>query len=59
MLLYFYRHPEEVDTPVKFGPADIDMLKYANRALYDELAISLQVPRDEVEEVVMQMVKRG
>lgn len=57
MLLYFFRHPEEVETPVKFGPADIEMLKYATRTLYDELAIALDVERDKVEEVVIQKIK--
>ena len=58
MLLYFYQHPEELETPVKFGPADVDMLKYANRTLYDELALSLELPRDQVEEYVIQEIKR-
>ena len=59
MLLYYFRHPGEIDTPVKFGPADVEMLKHANRTLYDELAVALHVNRDEVEEVVMDMVRKG
>lgn len=57
MLLHFYYHPEEIDTPVKFGPADIDMLKYATRTLYDELAIALKIPREKVEEKIFGMMK--
>lgn len=57
MLLYFYHHPEELDTPVKFGPADIDMLKYATRTLYDELAVSLSIPREEVEVVIIKKLR--
>ena len=57
MLLFFFQHPEEVDTPVKFGPADVDMLKYANRTLYDELAISLKMDRSKVEEHVIKQIK--
>ena len=57
MLLYFYHHPEEIDVPVKFGPADIDMLKYATRTLYDELAISLEMDREKVEEYIINMMK--
>jgi len=58
MLLYFFQHPEEVDTPVKFGPADVDMLKYAARTLYDELAVSLKMDRDKVEEYIIKELKK-
>ena len=57
MLLYFFRHPEELDNPVKFGPADVEMLKYATRTLYDELAISLEMKREDVEEYVINQIK--
>lgn len=58
MLLYFYQHPEVVETPVKFGPADIDMLKYATRTLYDELSVALKIPRDQIEGYVLEQIKR-
>lgn len=58
MLLYFFRHPEELDNPVKFGPADVEMLKYATRTLYDELAIALEMDRAEVEEYIVNQIKR-
>lgn len=57
MLLYFYQHPEEVETPVKFGPADVDMLKYASRTLYDELSIALKIDRSEVEAYIVKKIK--
>ena len=58
MLLYFFRNPEEIETPVKFGPADVDMLKYATRTLYDELSIALKMDREEVEEYIIQEIKK-
>ena len=51
--LYFFLHPEVLEVPVKFGPADVDMLKFASRTLYDELALSLKVNRDKVEELLL------
>ena len=57
MQLYYFNHPGEVDTPVKFGPADVDMLKYAARTMFDELALSLDIERDKVEEYIYQLLK--
>ncbi len=57
MQLYYFKHPEEVDTPVKFGPADVDMLKYAARTMFDELALALKIDREEVEEIIYKMMK--
>lgn len=58
MQLYYFKHPDEVDTPVKFGPADVDMLKYAARTMFDELALSLEKDREEVEEYIYQLIKQ-
>lgn len=57
MQLYYFNHPEEVNTPVKFGPADVDMLKYAARTMFDELSISLKIDRDKVEEHIYVLIK--
>ena len=57
MQLYYFNHPEEVDTPVKFGPADVDMLKYAAKTMFDELALSLKIDRDKVEEHIYILLK--
>ena len=57
MQLYYFNHPEEANTPVKFGPADVDMLKYAARTIFDELAISLKIDRDKVEEHIYALLK--
>ena len=57
MQLYYFNHPEEVDTPVKFGPADVDMLKYAAKTMFDELALSLKIDRDKVEEHIYLLLK--
>ena len=58
MQLYYFKHPDEVDTPVKFGPADVDMLKYAARTMFDELSLSLEKDREEVEEYIYQLIKQ-
>ena len=55
--LYFFTHPEEIAVPVKFGPADVDMLKYATTTMYDELAITYNVSRDEVETMYLNKIK--
>ena len=57
MQLYYFNHPEEVDTPVKFGPADVDMLKYAAKTMFDELALSLGKDRNLVEEYIYVLLK--
>ncbi len=57
MQLYYFNHPDEVDTPVKFGPADVDMLKYAARTMFDELALALNIDRDKVEEDIYKKMK--
>lgn len=55
--LYFFRHPEEVEVPVKFGPADVEMLKYAACTMYDELAITYDVDRNQIEEIFVKKIK--
>lgn len=48
--LYFFK--EIKDPTVKYGPVDLDMLQYASNNLLDELAISYNVARDEIEQFV-------
>lgn len=55
--LYFFNHPEEIAVPVKFGPADVEMLKYATTTMYDELAITYQVNRNEIESLFLNKIK--
>ena len=55
--LYFFTHPDEIAIPVKFGPADVEMLKFATTTMYDELAITYQVGRGEVEALFLTKVK--
>lgn len=55
--LYFFTHPDEIAVPVKFGPADVEMLKYATTTMYDELAITYNVPRNEVEAMFLTKIK--
>ena len=44
---YFFKTLE--DGSVRFGPVDLDMLEYAKNNLLDELSITYDKPRDEVE----------
>lgn len=37
---------------IKYGPVDLDMLKYASDNLLDELAISYDATRDSIEELI-------
>jgi len=55
--LYFFKHPEEIEVPVKFGPADVEMLKYATTTMYDELAITYSVDRDNIEEMFLEKIR--
>ena len=53
--LYFFK--EIKDPTVKYGPVDLDMLQYAANNLLDELAISYNVARDEIEQFVYQKLQ--
>lgn len=53
--LYFYNTLD--DPNIKFGPVDLDMLKYASDNLLDELAISYNKPRESIQEFVYKKLK--
>ena len=48
--LYFYKNKN--DGSIKYGPVDLDMLQFATNNFFDELAITFQKPRDDMEEFV-------
>ncbi len=51
---YLYmRFPEGI----KLGPADVDMLEYATNILLDELSITYNVSRNEVERIVIRKIE--
>ena len=50
--LYFFNFYNNNGQVVKLGPTDIQMLVNAETILYDELALSYQKPRDEIENYV-------
>jgi RNA polymerase-interacting CarD/CdnL/TRCF family regulator len=56
--LYFFRHPECVEIPVKFGPADVEMLKTAHNNLFDELALTFEKDRNEVEQYFLELLNK-
>ena len=53
--LYLYKTLK--DGSVKFGPVDLDMLEYASNNLLDELSISYNKPRDQIEAFIYNKLK--
>ena len=52
---YLYnKNPENV----KLGPADVDMLEYATNILLDELALTYQVDREQVDKLVVDKIEK-
>ena len=57
--LYFYEQiGGENNTEIKLGPVDIDMLSYAKNMLFDELAISYKIDRNDVESYIERRIKK-
>lgn len=54
--LYFYNYYNSIGQLVKLGPTDVQMLKDAETILFDELAISFDKKRSEVEEYVASLL---
>ena len=55
--LYFFNYYNSIGQVVKLGPTDLQMLKDAERVLYDELAISFGIDRDSVSQKVENLIK--
>ena len=55
--LYFYLLYNEQGQLVKLGPTDLQMLKDAEAILYDELAMSFNIDRDEVYNKITELLK--
>ena len=53
--LYFYSTLN--DPNIKYGPVDLEMLKYGSDNLLDELAVSFNKPRDEIQDFVYNKIK--
>ena len=54
--LYFFNYYNSHGQVVKLGPTDLQMLKDAEAVLFDELALSFDVDRDQVSEVVSKLL---
>lgn len=54
--LYFFNYYNAHGQLVKLGPTDLQMLKDAESILYDELALSFNVNRDEVSKVIEKLI---
>lgn len=55
--LYFFDNPSSTEVPVKFGPADVEMLRFAKKTLLDELAICYKVKREEIESIITKEIR--
>lgn len=56
--LYLYDNQQELGMVVKFGPADLEMLKTANEILKDEFALVYNVDRDQITAFVEERIKK-
>ena len=54
--LYFFLYYNEIGQVVKLGPTDLQMLKDAEAILFDEFAISFNLPREEVGKLVKKLL---
>ena len=48
----YYLYKTTTDGSIRFGPVDLDMLEFAAKNLLDELCLSLEIPRTDVQEYV-------
>lgn len=55
--LYFYNYYNANGQVVKLGPTDLQMLKDAEKILFDELAISFDVNREELPKKIEELIK--
>ena len=55
--LYFFNFYNANGQVVKLGPTDLQMLKDAESILFDELAISYNIPRDKMSKHISQLLK--
>lgn len=54
--LYFFNYYNSHGTLVKLGPTDLQMLKDAESILYDELALSFDISREEVKDKIIYLI---
>ena len=55
--LYFYNYYNANGQVVKLGPTDLQMLKDAEKILFDEFAISFSVDREELPKKIEELIK--
>ena len=54
--LYFYNYYNQNGQPVRLGPTDVQLLKDAEMILFDELALSFMVVREEIGDYVAKLL---
>ena len=56
--LYFFDYYNSHGQVVKLGPTDLQMLKDAESILFDELALSFSINRDEVRKTIEELIQQ-
>ena len=54
--LYFFNYYNSHGQVVKLGPTDLQMLKDAEKVLFDELALSFEVEREIVDQKIAELL---
>ena len=54
--LYFFNYYNSIGQVVKLGPTDLQMLKDAEKVLFDELALSFNVDREKVDQKITELL---
>lgn len=55
--LFYFNDQNESECEIKYGPVDLDMLKYADNILMDELSLSYDIPREDILDFVNRKIK--
>lgn len=55
--LFYFNNQDEENPLIKYGPVDLDMLRYADNVLMDELSLSYDIPREDILDFVNNKIK--
>lgn len=54
--LYYFNVQDENNPTIKYGPVDLDMLRYADNVLMDELSLSYDIPREDILDFIVNKI---
>lgn len=54
--LYFFNIQAEESQEIRYGPVDLDMLKYADNILLDELSLTYEIPREDILDFIVNKI---